>query len=70
METGLCNSKGHKKIATYIRELILILDTLYKDKTKHYTIVMYVYKYDMHKHRQQQELFKESRVKSQAIQAL
>ena len=26
METGLCNSKGHKKIATHRRELILILD--------------------------------------------
>ena len=40
METGLCNSKGHKKIATYIRELILILDPVQRqDKTLHNSYV-------------------------------
>ena len=49
METGLCNSKGHKKIATYIiiRELILILDPVQRqDKTLHNSYVLC--KYDMH----------------------
>ena len=40
MEIGLCNSKGHKKIATYIGELILILDPVQRqDKTLHNSYV-------------------------------
>ena len=53
METGLCNSEGHKKIATYIRELILILDPVQRqDKTLHNSYVCIHNYCGMHKHRQ------------------
>ena len=40
METGLCNSIGHKKIAKYLREVILILDPVQRqDKTLHNSYV-------------------------------
>ena len=53
METGLCNCKSHKKIVTYIRELILILDPVQRqDKTLHNSYVCMYINNDMHKHRQ------------------
>ena len=47
METGLCNSKGHKKIATIHKRLIanINLGPCTKTKNKHYTIVIYIYEY-------------------------